>query len=453
MTKLIATALPGGYLIASRSVPGTFHVLQGVGTPFPTCSCEGWGNRQECWHTLFAVEHTATPDAKENLMPDPDTNTATADAPDVGDDAPSVALVPAANATRGLQMKAAVSRARIADQLQMWVDLVAIGHGMIQSRLLPRGVQTAEGAAMIMLKATALDIEISEAFDYIDVIDGRPAIRAQMMRALVARSGKGRIMVESADATQATVVGIRPGWGECRVTYTVEDAQAANLMSKDNWKNHPADMCVSRASTRVCRRLFADVLSGMDTVWQDAEGYEVDAIDGPEGGIVTERPLEGEYREVPATFAWQEEYVAEQKRTGATADEIAFVLKGRPKREVIHAWLQRPGNTVKALFAAVEKGRGEPMPPAPAPEAAPADTAPTPPADPPAPGAAPPPWEVEGAPVIEGEARDLDADFAAADTRAEAAPATLTERLNPPDGPDANGGSVAQDSWPFDVEG
>jgi hypothetical protein len=92
----------------------------------------------------------------------------------------------------------------------------------------------------------------------IHMIDGRPSLAAAT-KLKRAREAGHSVEGESTDE-RATVKGVRADNGDTiTVTFTIEDARRANLLSKDNWKKYPADMLWSRAISRLCRRLFDDV--------------------------------------------------------------------------------------------------------------------------------------------------------------------------------------------------
>jgi hypothetical protein len=47
------------------------------------------------------------------------------------------------------------------------------------------------------------------------------------------------------------------------VTWTVDEAARAELVSKTNWRLYPRQMLVARATSELCRYVFADVLGGL----------------------------------------------------------------------------------------------------------------------------------------------------------------------------------------------
>ena len=100
------------------------------------------------------------------------------------------------------------------------------------------------------------------AMTYIDVIQGVPTINAKGKTSLILKAGHTIEEVE-ANSQRAVVKGTRGDTGaSMTVSYTIDEAKQAGLLGKDNWKKHTADMLWARAVSRLCRRLFEDVLGG-----------------------------------------------------------------------------------------------------------------------------------------------------------------------------------------------
>ncbi len=99
-------------------------------------------------------------------------------------------------------------------------------------------------------------------------IDGKHALSAQLMVALVLDSGKAEYfeLLEVSD-TAATFETKRVGArNPQRVTYTLDQAQKAGLVRpKSNWEKDPQSMLVARAQSRLCRLVYPDVVLGLYT--------------------------------------------------------------------------------------------------------------------------------------------------------------------------------------------
>lgn len=97
----------------------------------------------------------------------------------------------------------------------------------------------------------------------LDVIQGTPALRAHAMRGLVQSRGHEVELLETTD-TLCRMRGRRKGaeaWQE--ITWTIEQARALGLLSRDQWKKQPATMLIARATGAICRLIASDVLHAM----------------------------------------------------------------------------------------------------------------------------------------------------------------------------------------------
>ncbi len=103
-----------------------------------------------------------------------------------------------------------------------------------------------------------------ESLRSINVIEGRPSLSAEAMRALVLAAGHEIEIVETT-AVKATLVGRRAGSDSTSpaFTWTMDRARRARLANKDNWVKYPESMLLARASTDLCRAVFPDVIAGL----------------------------------------------------------------------------------------------------------------------------------------------------------------------------------------------
>lgn len=124
----------------------------------------------------------------------------------------------------------------------------------------------------------------------IHVIEGRPTLSAEAMRALVLSLGH-ELWFEEINNTRATVVGVRAGsTRETRVTWTTDDAKKAGLEGKKNWRSFPRAMLEARATGELCRLIFADVLGGISYTTEEIDDGVLDVEpapddDGPAGEV------------------------------------------------------------------------------------------------------------------------------------------------------------------------
>jgi hypothetical protein len=130
----------------------------------------------------------------------------------------------------------------------------------------PQGLRGKPAAVMAaMLQGHELGIGPMQALSQIAVINGKPCMSAQLMRALVQRAGHD-LWFESKSNTKVVIAGRRSDWPEdrvARVTWTMDDAKAAGLQGGQNYRKYPRAMLAARATSELCRDNFADVLGGI----------------------------------------------------------------------------------------------------------------------------------------------------------------------------------------------
>lgn len=112
--------------------------------------------------------------------------------------------------------------------------------------------------AASMMKGYELDIDPLDALGNIYSVHGRIGFYAEFMRRRILQAGHELRIVESSD-TRVVMEGRRRGSDEWqRASFTA--AQAKN--AKIDLGGYPEDKLVARATSRLCKRVFPDVLSG-----------------------------------------------------------------------------------------------------------------------------------------------------------------------------------------------
>ena len=119
----------------------------------------------------------------------------------------------------------------------------------------------------IILKGREMGVPPMAALAHISDIKGRPAQSAELMRAQVLRAGHS-IIVDESSSTRAKVRGCRRGETEWQTaSFTADEAKQRKipLTGSDKSGNPsgygPEEKLVARATSRLCRRMFADVVA------------------------------------------------------------------------------------------------------------------------------------------------------------------------------------------------
>jgi hypothetical protein len=122
------------------------------------------------------------------------------------------------------------------------------------------GADRPEQAIVVMLLGLDLGLSPTAALRGIDIIKGRPAIKPQLMAALIVNAGHPRVRVVERSEKQC-VLEFRHKEDDQVVTvsYTWAEAQKAGLTGKDNYQKNPADMLYNRCLGRGARQEYPEI--------------------------------------------------------------------------------------------------------------------------------------------------------------------------------------------------
>lgn len=162
------------------------------------------------------------------------------------------------------------------------------------SSLLPAHLRGKPANVLIILAgARSLGISAFWALQSMHVVDGKLSLAAELMRGLAVRAGH-KVRIVKRDDESAIVEITRSDDPEpYRVEFTWQEAIAAGLQNKDNWKKYRKAMMVARATSAAMRDHCPDVLYGI-TYTPD----ELGAIENEDGTIAEPGDIPGE--EVPS---------------------------------------------------------------------------------------------------------------------------------------------------------
>jgi len=126
------------------------------------------------------------------------------------------------------------------------------------------GIRTADQALALGLLCQAEGRHPAEAARDYHVIQGRPTLKADAMLARFQNAG-GR--VEWTAYTDECVTGVfsHPQGGTLTLTWDVERAKKAGLMTRDTWKQYTRQMLRARVISEAIRTVLPGVLSGCYT--------------------------------------------------------------------------------------------------------------------------------------------------------------------------------------------
>lgn len=134
---------------------------------------------------------------------------------------------------------------------------------------------SAEGVLATIMLGRELGIPCMTALRQIHIIDGKQGLSAQLMVALVLKSGFAEYFepVELTDTRCTWTTHRRGSKNPFSITHTIEMAEKAGLLRRDKdgnlkesgWAKNPQDMLTARASSRLARMIYPDVVGNLYT--------------------------------------------------------------------------------------------------------------------------------------------------------------------------------------------
>lgn len=154
------------------------------------------------------------------------------------------------------------------DNLAQFADVARATHIVAQSlagtSFVPSSMKNKpDEVTGCILAGAELNLKPMAALASIDLIEGRPSIRANTMRGLLLAAG-GEIEVMDANDTRVIMrARLSPSRAWQEVTWTMDRARKMGLDGKSNWKKMPQAMLVARATSELVRLVAAHLLIGM----------------------------------------------------------------------------------------------------------------------------------------------------------------------------------------------
>ena len=175
----------------------------------------------------------------------------------------------------------------------VWEMIERIAPAMHQARLF--GVSSKEQAMAIMLKGYEMGMGLTTSFEFIQVVEGKPALSPRGALAMIYSSPLcAGVKIEDLTDSSGKPTGCRVWMKrtnglEYTITWTMEDAAKAGVVkSGSGWEKYPANMLRWRAAGFCADVVFPDVIGGM----KRADEYGADIT--PDGDVV-----EGSWRTAP----------------------------------------------------------------------------------------------------------------------------------------------------------
>ncbi|WP_158884078.1 hypothetical protein [Amycolatopsis anabasis] len=170
-------------------------------------------------------------------------------------------------------------------ELDQWVlvvrDVSRLAAQIADTPFVPEGMRGNPAAVTAaILTGREMGLGPMTSLQHIHIIKGKPGKSAEIMRGMVLAAGHHLRDIEVTD-TRVVLEGRRrdeESW--TRVTFTADQARRAKI----DLGGYPEDKLYARATTRLCRRKFADVVGGIALTveeLEDGDYPETDAVNGP----------------------------------------------------------------------------------------------------------------------------------------------------------------------------
>lgn len=211
-----------------------------------------------------------------------------------------------------------------------WEMIERIAPVLHQARLF--GVNNPQQAMAIMLKGYELGLSLTASFEFIQVVEGRPAISPRGALALILNSPVCAGVKITEEPGKCTVWMKRNNGFEYTVTWTIEDAKRAGVVKPGSgWEKYEANMLRWRAVGFCADVVFPDVIGGMKRT--DELGADItpegDTIDGSWRVTPTPTPADQEQSVAPVIEAPKAAISLDDLLTRHGAEAIIAANDGR----------------------------------------------------------------------------------------------------------------------------
>jgi 5'-3' exonuclease len=161
-------------------------------------------------------------------------------------------------------------------------EAVKLAKYMHESRLFS-AYGTPQAVLSTLIAGRELGLQSMAALRAIHIIDGKPTLSADLIQALVIRSGKAEhFRCTERSAQKCTFVTKRQGEPEFTMTITLDEMRKAwpkdqAAWDKSGWGKNPADMLVARVRAKLARLVYPDVVHGIYSPDEIEDAREVAA--------------------------------------------------------------------------------------------------------------------------------------------------------------------------------
>lgn len=175
----------------------------------------------------------------------------------------------------------AITKAGSNNIIRTMDDAERAARAMAASGFFPDSKQAAQAVVKI-LAGSELGFGPFASMTGVSIIQGKPAVGANLMAAAVKRTGKYNYRIIALTNNGCELAFYEGSQEVGRSAFTEQDAKDAGLLSKDNWKKYPRNMYFARALSNGVRWYAPDIYGGAAVYTPD----ELDAVVDEEGNVI-----------------------------------------------------------------------------------------------------------------------------------------------------------------------
>lgn len=226
---------------------------------------------------------------------------------------------------------------------------VKIAQTLAKSKMVPTAIQgKPEDIFAILVMGSEIGIKPMQALQSIDVIQGKPTIKPQLMMAMVRGALPGCVIDIKQNEVTGKVTCLTSRSKEdlalglsYEAVWDMDRADKMGLSLKDNYKKQAKTMLTWRAVAESCRMTFPDIIMGLyaPEEFQDFDGKEIDQPSPrPERDIDKDFPIPPEEKAVGDLYRIQNGKLRGKQLKDLSVDEIAdyreeLIKRTTPKKE------------------------------------------------------------------------------------------------------------------------
>jgi hypothetical protein len=243
--------------------------------------------------------------------------------------------------TGELAIRESYTPARVMGGIPYFEEYLKLAERICKTAMVPAALRNRPDEVLaVVMYGAELGIGPMQAMQQVNFIEGKPSMAPELMRALIRTAGHKLNITQS--NVECVIEGERCDTGETgTASFTLDDAEDAGLCKivdgkaqarskegkKLTWEKYTKDMLLARATSRIARMMFSDVIAGMSYTPEEIESFSPQAESKPPKPVKASPTVT---RSAPVQMASEEE-IEHLKR-------LLAMLEDNDKDEVKATW-------------------------------------------------------------------------------------------------------------------